>query len=297
HPAIIDHEQKDRIISILSANAKLRRPQRAVRHPHIFGGIIYCQRCQKIMWASPAAKKNHLTNFSKYVCPNFRTDKNPRCRFTSDLKVGEFIFNFILNLLNLQHEWTADLSNAEIQSRLLFGMTFRGVDHMDNESLNSIRAMLSSSRHQIFGKSRIEKKKPSRQTAIKTKRDKILRAMDRLNSLYLFSDDSMTEQQYLIQKNKLNEDLKAIDIKMQETASNPAEYVPDEQFVEAASDYIIQNILTGRNYINYEHLAETTDPEVLKTFVGSIICSIYVDSGNIVSISFRNHLECHFFYK
>ncbi len=127
---------------------------------------------------------------------------------------------------------------------------------------------------------------------------KILRAIDRLNSLYLYPEESMSEQEYIMQKTRLNEDLKACDAEFESFAGDPWESsIPDDELVRVASEFIVTKKLSDRNYVSYEGLAAATDPSVLKAFVGSIISSISIREGSIVSITFKNHLDCQFTYK
>lgn len=300
HPAIISSEQKSRIVSLLDANNKLKARSYHSEHIHVFGGIIYCKNCNKLLWSSPVSKRRHLTNYSKYICPSTRSTNSPHCKSTTDLYVGEFVFNFVLNILNLQSSFDSSMSLSALQKRLLFGSVFNQVDHMDEPSLNGVYNMLNSEvpENRVFGKQHLPKEKnSSERNRLIVKRNKIQRASERLDKAYLYSDDSMNEQDYLIQKNKLNEQLSAIDIKIQSLSNDPWKVsINDDEFVATASKFIIQDRLTNRNYVNYEHLASTTDPSVLQTFVQTIIQSIYVSDGRITSITFKNSLECQFFY-
>ena len=62
--------------------------------------------------------------------------------------------------------------------------------------------------------------------------------------------------------------------------------VSDEIFVQRASEFIISQNLSGRNYVNYKRLASSVDADVLKTFLRGIIDSISVMDGHICSIIF-----------
>ena len=73
--------------------------------------------------------------------------------------------------------------------------------------------------------------------------------------------------------------------------------VSDEIFVQRASELIISQNLSGRNYINYKRLASSVDADVLKTFLRGIIDSISVMDGRICSIVFKNGLSHSFIYR
>ena len=71
----------------------------------------------------------------------------------------------------------------------------------------------------------------------------------------------------------------------------------DDEFIRRASEFIIAQKLTDRKYVNYKRLALSVDPDVLKSFVQSIIDNISVMDGNIQSIVFRNGLSHTFIYQ
>lgn len=193
------------------------------------------------------------------------------------------------------------MSLNDIERWLLSGNIFRGIDHIDQPSLIAICDMLNSQciGTAVFGNPLVRQKQDvSAASKLKDKRSKILRAIDRLNSLYLYSEESMSEQEYIMQKSKLNDNLKACDAEFASYAGDPWESsIPDDELVRVASEFIINKKLSERNYVSYEGLASSTDPSVLKTFVGSLVTSIYVRDGLVISITFRNHLECRFTYK
>lgn len=73
--------------------------------------------------------------------------------------------------------------------------------------------------------------------------------------------------------------------------------VTDEVFIQRASEFIIAQRLSDRNYICYKRLAMTVDNNVLKSFVNSIIDSITVTDGMVKTIVFRNGLSHTFVFR
>ena len=72
---------------------------------------------------------------------------------------------------------------------------------------------------------------------------------------------------------------------------------PDEMFIARASEFIIAQKLTDRNYVNYKRLAKSVDAEVLHSFVTSIIDSIIIQDGKVQRITFKNGLSHTFIFK
>lgn len=305
HPAIVTREQKERIITILESNNKFknRNTYKSAKYTHIFAGLMFCGNCGMPMGASIAIKKDW--QYSKYSCYTRRKSvKDCNGKFTSDPIVGEFVFNYILNMLNAQNDFKNISSPDELQSRLLIGDTFRYIDHIDENGLNDMYNMLLSGKVQgeIYGKGvKIKTKKKqanSELTKLRKEKQKLERALDRLTSLYLYSDDAMSESEFIIQKSKLSDALDEINEEIGFANSDELEQsVSDEIFVQRASEFIISQRLNGRNYINYKRLAMSVDPEVLQSFVRGIIDSIIMDAGQVKQIIFKNGLSHTFIFK
>lgn len=133
---------------------------------------------------------------------------------------------------------------------------------------------------------------------LRNEKQKIERALDRLTKLYLYAEDAMPESEFIIQKSKLTEALD--EVNEQIGFSNTDEWnqsVSDEEFVRRASEFIIAQKLTDRNYVSYKRLATSVDTAVIKTFVQSIIDSIIMDAGQVKQIIFKNGLSHTFIFK
>lgn len=305
HDSIISREQKERVIAMLDANKRLDRKRntyQSEKYVHVFAGLLYCGNCGKPMGATPAAAKKDW-QYSKYTCPT-RRKLASACngKFTSDPIVGEFVFNYVLNMLNVQKNFAGIHSPEELQAALLIGNTFSYIDHIDEDGLNDLFNMLSSGKIKgtVFGKSaKLKKKKVvSELSKLRNEKQKIERALDRLTKLYLYAEDAMPESEFIIQKSKLTEALD--EVNEQIGFSNTYEWnqsVSDEEFVRRASEFIIAQKLTDRNYVSYKRLATSVDTAVIKTFVQSIIDSIIMDAGQVKQIIFKNGLSHTFIFK
>lgn len=152
----------------------------------------------------------------------------------------------------------------------------------------------------IYGKDiniKPKKSAESELSQLKNERIKLERALDRLTNLFLYSEDAMAEAEFIIQKTKLIEQLEEIDEQIGFANSDTwAQSVSDEIFVQRASEFIIAQKLSDRNYINYKRLATSVDAEVLQSFVRSILDSITMKNGNVHQIIFKNGLSHTFYY-
>ena len=122
--------------------------------------------------------------------------------------------------------------------------------------------------------------------------------MDRLNDLYLYSDDSISEREYLVRKHQITDRLQEINETIGMMSQDLWEHtMDDEEFIRQASSFILTQQLADKEYIYYESLAEAMDPEILKNFFSSILDSIILRSGRPETIVFRNGLSHTFTYK
>lgn len=305
HRAIVTREQKERVIALLDKNARICKQNnmyKKQKNIHIFASLVYCADCGTPMGASLAAAKKDW-RYSKYSCPTKR--KSPQLcqsKITSDPTIGEFLFNYILNMLNAQNRFDEIHSPDELQSALLIGDTFRDIIAIDRDGLNDLYNVLSSGNvsGQIYGKGvDIKPKKPvdSELSQLRNEKSKLERALDRLTNLFLYSEDAMSEAEFIIQKSKLIDKLEEINDQIGFANSDTWEQsVSDEVFVQRASEFIIAQKLSDRRYINYKRLATSVDAEVLQTFVRSILDSITMQEGRVKQIVFKNGLSHTFLY-
>lgn len=306
HPAIISREQKERIIAILDSNSRLcknKNMYKSPKHTHVFASLMFCGNCGKPMGATPAAAKKDW-QYSKYSCSTRRKSATDCTgKSVSDPIVGEFVFNYVLNMLNSQKHFASISSPEELQASLLRGDTFNSIDHIETDGLNDLYNVLLSGKvsGDVYGKDVKIKEQPqaeSELSRLRNEKQRLERAMDRLTNLYLYSEDAMSERDYIVQKVKLTDALEEINDQIGFASSDGwQQSVSDEIFIQRASEFIISQKLTDRNYINYKRLAMSVDTEVLKSFVLSIIDSIVMDIGRVKQIIFKNGLSHTFVYR
>jgi len=306
HPAIISREQKDRIVAILTENQRLRKERGQfdyrVKHTHIFGGILYCAKCGGMMYSSPVGKRDGWEH-SLYHCNNRRKSINLCDQQTiSDTKVGEFIFNLILNMLNAQSAFTLETTIEQLQERILCGEPFKGIIGIEQEDLEHLHSLLLSGRlhGSIYGKAD-DIKSPVKQTAgigkLKSRRNKVVRALDRLRNLFLYDDNAMSEKDYILQREDLEKELDEIDQQIAVYEHDPGEAADDEIFIQKSSEFIIAKNLQGRNYIYYKRLAQSVEPQVLQSFVRQILTKVTLLDEQFLSVTFKNGIHLRFTHK
>ena len=301
HDAIINREQKERIISKLESRKRLDKRIRETKNIHVFSSLLICSSCGKAMWATPTNRKNDWA-CSKYVCKSYARRMSQKCKSVSDPIIGEFVFNLVLNIMNAQKTINGIRSYKELEKQLLTGIAFSNVESIERDGLEELYTVLCESDKSMdaFGKPQkiVKKKTVSELSKLRSEKKKLEIALDRLTNLYLFSEIAIPEKEYLIQKTKLTSSLDEINESI--GIINSGEWnqsMSDTEFIRQASEFILTKKLEERNYVSYKSLAMSVDNSVLKAFVEKIVDSITVESGRIQKIIFKNGIVQKFNYK
>lgn len=304
HSPLVSKERFDHVQKMLDSNARYRNtPGRSSKQKNvnIFSGLIWCSCCGAAFTASPG--KLHASGYrpTKYGCPNVRKTKTCNAKYTSDPVIGEFLLNFILNVINVQKSFDKISSPADLESRLLRGDAFRDVAKIDSASVAALYEMLSSfspADSVLLKKPTIKKDLDPELRKLRADKRKTERALTRLDHIYLYSNKQMSDKEYLVKKNDLMTDLKELDKSIGLlTSESWAQSLSDDDFLEQASSFIISQRLQEREYIYFQGLAESTDPAVLRAFFVSIIDSVRMRNGVVETLTFKNGISHTFTYK
>ncbi len=173
---------------------------------------------------------------------------------------GEFVINYILNMLNAKQAFSKIRSLDALQSRLLFGLTFRDVKSIDPDGLAEYYNILcnyGSDDSFIFAARKPRRKKPVLDPEIsllRSEREKQQRALQRLQNLYLYSDNGIAERDYMLRKVEIETSLEAINERLGMIARSASESITDEDFMLQASHLLISRYLKDRTYIRFRDL-------------------------------------------
>ena len=219
----------------------------------------------------------------------------------NDLIVGEFVINYIQNMLRAKTTFSKIGTPADLQAVLLSGAPFHGVDHIEAEGLNAFFNLLSQYRSDASYSFTVRKSRKKKQVEISPEvaalfkeRDKQERALQRLQDLYLYSDASMSEKDYMLRRQVITEAIDDINGRLGMVTRGADGSLSDEEFVRQASHLLIAKNLTSKKYIYYRGLAEAAPPEILREYMSTILDSIFVTDGRVTSIVFKNGLTHKF---
>ena len=80
---------------------------------------------------------------SNYSCPKRRKSGSCDNQTISDVILGEFLINYILNMLNAKRQFSKITSPDDLEQHLLYGNTFSDVDHIEECGLHEFYNLLS----------------------------------------------------------------------------------------------------------------------------------------------------------
>lgn len=305
HPALFTQAEYEAMEHLRKKNA--RNMQTAGRShvgiPHVFSGLVYCGKCGSKMIASQGrihSKDGYRP--SVYTCPIMRKSADCDNPSTNDTVIGEFVLNYILNMLNAKKAFSTIQTPDDLEKRLLFGATFKDVKSIDHDGVNTFFNLLAHYTDDDsfrISPGRLRKKHAAVDPEIQSLRKekaKLERAMRRLQDLYLYSENTISEKDFIIKKQEITASLEDVQAKLGMVSNSFGSSLSDEEFVRQASHLLISSYLMDRKYIYFRFLAVNTDIDVLHTYMATILDSVIVEKSRVVSITFKNGLTHRFEY-
>lgn len=118
-----------------------------------------------------------------------------------------------------------------------------------------------------------------------------------IEQLYLYSEESMPEKDYVLKRNELKTMLDNIAERRAEVNSRLGLTPASSDFLEKATYFYLTNSLNQKRSLDFRKMVDTFEPKMLQDFLCSVIDHIVVVDGHVASISFKNGLTNKFIYK
>lgn len=295
HEAIVSKSVFQRAQKIM-AEANGTTKSRVV-HTHAFTGLLFCAACGRVM--TPHGRPGEgggMETYMAYRCIGVFEGHNPSIpRYayrTTNLRIGPFIINLVLHILNAARHPESLASLDAYESHLLSGMTFETVEIADGPGIHDLYRMAVDGHAPDFYAKKVphsaaEKSSPGKDTDAKLKRAQ--RALERLKRLYLYSDDSMTEAEYLAQRDALESEISDLRSKYEEETGRVGQSVSDDDFINAAGRFILQKNLQEKNFIDYKRLCREVPASELNVFFKSILSRVVITTDGLpTEVVFKN---------
>ncbi len=309
HPAIISRERWEAVNKILVFNRRggwnTTQPRTYTRkNTHVFAGLLTCACCGRQMSATSNGRvdKNGYRP-SNYACMSHRKNNGCHNKYVTDKTLGPFVLNFIANMMRARESFGKTTSEQTLEKKLLRGEMFSKVEHIKEDGLHQLYLLYRSG---VTGEQFNPQYVDAEPNEIARERNSLLsehrsveRAMERLKNLYLYSEENMSEKDYVIEKAQLVERLEKIDARLDEIqAGFSGQFdLTDNELLEKASYFVLSQRLLDKRFIDYRRLLEESEPQVLKEFINTVISNFCILDGKIISITFKNGIIIEFDYK
>ncbi len=298
---LISREQWDRVNAQMNLNGEARRKaghQSTGQLVHVFSHKLICGDCGRHYQVQKrdTMRKNGF-HPSIYICGGRHRYMGCNAQSISDVILGPFIFNYIANIIRVTERRVRAGSVQELEAALLNGPEFSGIAGIDSEGLQDMFSLICS---RASGRSTYSPKYTAgpAQADIRPAREEIekcRRALERLNKAYLYSDDGMSEREYLDMKNQIEK--RRVDAENKIKAASAPETASSEAFLASASSFLLAHKLRTSSHIDYSEFAPTVTHEILRDFVDLVIDNITVSDSRVASIKFKNGITHTFLYK
>ncbi|NFO10962.1 recombinase family protein [Clostridium botulinum] len=304
HSPIISKEQWEHCNKIMDINAQRNTSlYRKNSNIHVFASLIKCKKCGETFIANCDVTRKDGYRPSYYYCKGKYGSYGCDAKLISDVTLGPFIINYLANLLKAQKKLNKKNNLKDLEQFLLSGKTFVNIAGIDRANLESLYlSLLYSKTDNVLLKTKDKSKVidlKSNLSVLTKEKEKYNRAFERLQNLYLFSDDAMSEKDFLVQKLKLTEKLDEVNKKIDlinEENSNAVTY-DDISFLKRTSNFMINNELMNKKFINFKTMVMTMDKQLIKDFINTIIDKIEIKNGKVSTIHFKNGIINNFIYK
>lgn len=307
HPAIVEPIRWKGVIELLERN---RRGWQSAgktyvrKNVHVFAGLLTCGICGGTMSATSNGRPlKGGYRPSNYACMSHRKNNGCANKYITDTKIGPFVLNYIANLIRAKESFGKTTSPETLMKKLLRGDMFKDIVRIKEPGLMELYNLYRSQVSGIKYESKTAERSGSSDAAserdvLLTERRRLERALSRLKSLYLYSEEDMSERDYVIEKNRLSESLGKVNDRLDKLSDGLSSQfsISDEELLAKASYFIMSQKLLDKRFVDYKRLLKETDPRILKEFINSVSSNFCIKNGRIQSVTFKNGIIHEFVY-
>jgi len=291
HPAIISKELWQKCNCIMDENALRNNARfRSNVKTHLFSGLLECGECHNSLYAKQ--DKPHLDGYipSLYCCSGRYNHLDCEQRTTSEKLIGEFVLNYVATILKTKKKHSR-VEFEEFSNIITNIIQFKNVIAI--EGLENLYNSMNL-RGNAFAKIQKTDNNSIEIERLKKEKSKYERALERLEDLYLFDDEGISEKDYIIKKNKIVEKLNEVNAEFKKYINSDSN---NENFILAASTIALNDTLMVDEHINIKDTINEVGRDLLKEFLNAIIDKIIVKDKKVMCIRFKNGIENRFIYK
>lgn len=298
HPGIIARDQFERVQGILEDNYRGdSQKQRESVKTSIFGKLIVCGECGRHYIAgSDRLRKNGLTP-SRYRCVGY-SHGEPCKGSIGDIVLLPFVFNYLTNYYKLTQIVHPKMRIGTIRKMLLCGGPFIRVVGIPDDDIVAIKNYLINADEKTTPYQHEMKKKPTivnRPAPLESELKKQETALVRLQELYLYSADSMSQKDFVLKKTEIEQEITTLKIKISEKVGTD-NAVSKNDGTEFLNGMILfkKMMLDPGQPNDYEDIVKRIGIEALHEITNALISRITVSDGVPIKVLFKNGMEHRF---
>lgn len=267
HPAIITKEQFERC---QQRYAERKDTVCHVRKP-LFADLLVCNAHRiPLSWQKENNRK--FSSPATYSCPYCAQNT-----FT-DEEVGNFVLNYILNLLKAYEQISPSTSSLTLKRLLLRGKEFEGITTLVNSK---------EIKYLLLGDGSAKEDIQDKQKKLKFELQMKERELERLESYGTDPSDVPN-----VQIDLLKSTIERLSVELQQLENNVGtQSVPQVDYLKMCYDFYIQRNLYHLSDIDFSVCVKSIPFYDLKHFLQDIIAGIYVEGGKIIAIEFSSEQE------
>lgn len=290
HEPIISKELFYECERIRKGNRSFKRTEgqaSALQDKHIFAGYAYCARCSYAIRASRPARVKALTDeqiYSRYNCMQ-RYVPNHGCtasKSASELVVLPFVLRLISRIIRA---CSMQFNNSDELEQFITDGKYHIVEIND-----ILRAVRTRAQNYIATDDKLH---TSNEFLIKELKDKITvksRALNRLESVYLYAESPMSEDEYISKRMEITDGIARLEQEI-ENLKHPGQNLDDESFIAKAQQLVfLKKLQEADEDFQYYPLVRLAGKKVIREFLKSIITRIEFDEHDVRRIYFKNGL-------
>ncbi|MBY7007273.1 recombinase family protein [Clostridium botulinum] len=296
HEAIIYEEFWVQCNEIMDKNSNKNNAKfRGNSNVHIFSGLIECGECHSTMYAKQ--DKPNLDGYrpSLYACKSRYNGLGCTQKTISDKIVGTFVLSFISNMIRVSNLDRKNLDKGKVEKMLLVGKSFNNVYGI--KEIDTILNSLIYAPKNLFTPIRKSTEKNKESYDIKkldTELKKYEKGLSRLEDLYLFDECDMSQKDYILKTNKINDKISEIKERIDQTIALDMSSCNYDFLLNATTLEFSKEISNGN--VDLKALIQRVDRNIIKEFVNTLINKIIVKNKEVQSIEFKNGLVVTFIY-
>lgn len=287
HPAIFTEEEQVQTSSVLASNKHIRHTDKT-HSP--FQRLVQCGICGTPMYITNGRKLKNGYQSTRYFCHVMRDTHQCTNNATTDTIFGGIVINVVNTILYAKNH-VHDIDSPQALSALLM----RPKCFSNVSSIGGVQSLFSFLLAYTSGESyqpRAPFDAPAADTGehLQEEISRLQRALERLQDLYLYSEDSMSKTDYLLQRESILKRIAALKGALPKSQNKEAIFF-------MASNIYLSSVLGKAEPIDYLSLVSAVDTDVLNDYLSHILDRIVLTMGQVTEIVFVNGLSLTIAYK